>query len=380
MATKTLTDSAIKALSPGETVWDKAVAGLHVRASKTAKSFYLFFRTKAGVSRRPKLGGTRILTIAQAREIARAHLAAVSAGQDPVAEQRQSRGEPTVSVFFERCWREHWSCKKDARNVRRLYESRVAPRLGHQRVRELCYRDIAGLHSALAATPVEANRTLALLSKLLNLAERYGERNLGTNPCRHVPRYPELSRRRFATVDELARLGPLLDASWAVLPDSVAFIGLMVFTGMRPGEVEAGRREWIHDTILRLPDSKTGQRDIYLPPQALAILERLPAPPKAPDGLIPLVGVKYPRTLWERLRDAAKCPDLRLYDLRRTFATVSLAGGTSISLIGEMLGHKTAQTTKVYARLMSQAAQGVAADTGQRMQGLLGGPDKPDIG
>ena len=371
MTTKTLTDSAIKVLSPGETIWDKVVTGLHVRCSQTAKNFYLYYRVKNGVARRPKIGASGILSIAEARAIARESHATVAAGGDPSANRRLSQGEPTVAEFFERCWREHWSRKKDARNVRRLYESRVAPRLGHQRVRELCYQDIAGLHSALAATPVEANRTLALISKLLNLAERYGERGLGSNPCRHVSRYPELSRRRFATVDELSRLGPLLDASWAVLPDSVAFIGLMVFTGMRPGEVEAGRRDWVAGSVLRLPDSKTGQRDIYLPPQALGILERLPAPPVGQDGLTPLVGVKYPRRLWERLRGEAGCPDLWLYDLRRTFATVSLAGGTSSSLIGEMLGHKTAQTTKVYARLMDRAAQGAAADTGDRMARLL---------
>lgn len=374
---KMLTASCIKALSRGDVVWDTEVKGLHVRAIGDTPSFYLFFRTQSGVARRPKLGGTDILTIAAARDIARKHLATVAAGGDPVAERDKSRGEPTVSEFFERCWNAHWKKKKDSRNTRRIFDRRIAPRLGNQRVRGLCYEQIAGLHSALAATPVEANRTLALLSKLLNLAERFGERSLNSNPCRHVPRYPELSRKRYANRDELALIGPLLDRAWKTKPDSAAFIGLVIFTGMRPDEVDSGRREWIvrtgADGVLRLPDAKTGQRDVYMPPQALAMLDKLPAPPKdRGDGLTPLVGVHYPRRLWEALRAEAKCPDLRLYDLRRTFATVSLAGGASIGLIGELLGHKTTQTTKVYARLMNDAATGLAADTGNRMAGLLG--------
>lgn len=372
---KMLTATCIKALSPGDVVWDTEVKGLHVRAIGDTPSFYLFYRTQAGVARRPKLGGTDILTIAAARDIARGHLGTVAAGGDPAADKQKARGEPTVAEFFERCWRDHWAKKKDARNTRRIFNSRVAPRLGNTRMRTLSYEQIAGLHSALADTPVEGNRTLALVSKLLNLAERYGERSLNSNPCRHIPRYPELSRSRFAKREELGAIGPLLDQAWQTNPDSAAFIGLLLFAGMRPIEVETGRREWIVRTeaggILQLPDAKTGQRDVYLSRQALGLIDKLPAPPKQ-DGLTPLVGVKYPRRLWDAIRSDAGCPDLRLYDLRRTFATVSLAGGNAIGLVGEALGHKTVQTTKVYARLMNEAATDLVANTSDRMAGLLG--------
>jgi len=145
----------------------------------------------------------------------------------------------------------------------------------------------------------------------------------------------------------------------------------MIFTGMRPGEVAAARRDWIERNegfaILRLPDSKTGQRDVYLPPQAVALLDALPVA----DGT--LTGIRSPRGLWRRIRTEAGCPDLRLYDLRRTFATVGLAAGNSISLMGELLGHKTAQTTKVYARLMEGAARDSVLATAEKMQALLGG-------
>ena len=372
---KMLNNSCIKALSPGETVWDTEVPGLHVRHLRNAKAFYLFYRTQSGVQRRPKLGDASVLPLGDARAIARSQLAQVATGADPAAERAKARGEPTVAEFFERMWNDHFSRKKDCRNVRRIFDSRVAPRLGNHRVRTVCYNDINGLHRSLEATPVEANRTLALVSKLLNLAERQGERGLNTNPCRHISRYPELSRKRFAKGTELQVIGPLLDKAWATFPDSAAFIGLMLFAGMRPSEVEFGRREWITRVggvgILHLPGSKNGHaRDVHLSAHALGLLDKLPAPPKV-GGMTPLVGVKYPRRLWNHIRTEAGCPDLWLYDLRRTFATVSLAAGNPISQIGESLGHRTVQTTKVYARLMDEAGANVAGSTGDKMAGLL---------
>ncbi len=370
---KMLTNTAIKALSKGETVWDTEVKGLHVRAIGEKKSFYLFFRTQAGVSRRPKLGNADILSISEARGIARTHLASVAAGRDPMTDRNTARQEPTVNEFFERCWHDHWASKKDSRNTRRLFDRRVAPRLGHHRIRVVCYDDVAGLHRALEATPIEANRTLALLSRLLNLAERYGERNLNQNPCRHIPRYPELSRKRFAKRDELAKIGPQLDKVRTKEPASALFIALLIFTGMRPGEVAAARRDQIvrtgDDGVLQLPTSKTGQRDVYLSTHALAAIDALPAPA---DGT--LTGIQYPRRTWDAIRKAADCPDLWLYDLRRTFATVSLAGGAPIGLIGELLGHKTVQTTKIYARLANEAAKQLVTATGTQMQQLLAPP------
>ncbi len=368
MTTKTLTDSAIKALSPGDTLWDAKVPGLHVRVSlKANKSYYLFYRTKAGVSRRPKLGDCNILDVGQARDIARDSLAVVAAGGDPGANRARSRLEPTVAVLFERCFLEHWSPKKYAPDVRRLFDCNIKPRLGGHRVRAIGYDDVAGLHRAMQTTPVEANRTLAVTSKMLNLAERYGERAIGSNPCRHVARYPEKSRKRFAKAPELAMIGQQMDVIYQAMPASVTFIALLIFTGMRPSEVAAARREWIVEGVLRLPDSKTGPREVYLSSHALNLIERLPAPA---DGT--LTGIQYPRRVWKRIREAAGAPDLWLYDLRRTFATVSLGGGQSLSLIGEVLGHKTAQTTKVYARLMEGPAGELVARTGERMQALLG--------
>lgn len=367
----TLTNTAIKGLDAGATLWDTMVPGLHVRALDSGKAYYLFFRTKDGISRRPKIGDVTVVDLARAREIARSLLADVAAGKDPIQERTKARGAMTVDDLFRRVLKEHWRRKKSSREIERIYDAHIKSRLGSARVRNVDYQAVNGLHAALSATPIQANRALAALSKMLSLAERYGERVLGSNPCKLVSRNAELRRARFAKPHELQEIGKALDTVWADEPASAAFIALLIYTGMRKGEVARAKRKWIErlpdgNGVLHLPDSKTGQRDVYLSKHAIALIDKLPEPK---DGT--LTGILDPKKTWAKVSKKAGCPDLRMHDLRRTFASVSLAGGASISLIGELLGHKTAQTTKIYARLMDDAAHKVADSTGDRMTLLL---------
>lgn len=382
---KTLTDAGIKSLQLGATLWDTQVRGLHVRALAGSKAFYQAFTAPDGRKRRPKLGDVGVLTIGQARELARANLTAVAHGNDPVEERVNLRQSPTVLEYWQQeVWPNHYTRKKTGPECHRVFYAHVVPRIGSKKLRDVDYQDIARLHADLAATPYEANRTLSLVSKVLTLAERpilagrSGHRDRGSNPCGLIPRYKELARKRFAKLDEIQKIGRAMDGMWdeagpgwggAQRRRALTFIALMIYTGMRPGEIAGARREWIDGHgVLRLPDSKTGQRDVYLSAQARGAIDRIPAPE---DGT--LTGIQLPRDTWDRIREMAGCKDLRLYDLRRTFATVSLAGGQSLSLIGEVLGHKTVQTTKIYARLMSEPAAALVASTGDRMAALMGG-------
>lgn len=373
-----LTNTAVEALLPGDELKDDRVPGLSVRCRATKRSFMLYYRTKTGIPRRPKIGDYGVLSIAMAREVARTMLAKVAAGEDPVADRQAARQEPVLNDLWDRCEREHWCNGKGwDREAKRLYDAHVRSKLGDRRIKSIGYDDIAKLHTDLKDTPVEANHMIAVVSKMLSLAERFGPegakwRVLNTNPCTAIQRYPMIKRKRYAKPAEIGVLGPILEREAETDPEGVAFLYILMFSGARPSEIENGVPAQIerleHDGqvvgVLRLDDGKTGQRDVFLPPQAMHVIDRLPKHRRTLAG-------NLPRRLWERVRNEAGCADLWARDLRRTFGTVGLSGGVPIGTIGELLGHASVQTTKIYAKLMEGPAHTAAADIAGRMEKML---------
>lgn len=141
-----LTNTAVQAAQPGEELWDEAVRGLHLRCFTHRKSWYMYFRTKAGDERRPKLEDVTVLSLAQAREIAKEMLAAVASGKDPMADRATAREAPTVAELYQRVYNDHWSKVKTGREYKRMYESYVAKALGRERVTDVTYDMVAKLH------------------------------------------------------------------------------------------------------------------------------------------------------------------------------------------------------------------------------------------
>jgi integrase len=199
-----------------------------------------------------------------ARNAALQVLAAVKQGGDPVGERIATRAAITVEELAERFFNQHVEPKRKpltARNYRNVYTKHIKKALGHRRAREVTRRDVAELHHANRATPMQANCILALLSTMMNFAERRGERPDGSNPCRHVERFPERQRERFLSNEEMARLGEALAADRGSRY-ALAAIRLLMFTGARLREVLGLRWDWIdcERGVARLPDSKTGAK------------------------------------------------------------------------------------------------------------------------
>jgi integrase len=230
----------------------------------------------------------------------------------------------------------------------------------------------------MKAHPNQANRMVAVAGKMLTLAERWGWRPVGSNPCQLVERFVERKRRRYATLDELKAIGAAMD-KYAEDPahvSGVAFLLLLIFSGARPSEIERGTPDMIEVQgdagVLRIEKGKTGERAVFLPPQAMRVIARLPKDRKNLAGR-----TTVPRALWRLIQKDSGCNDLWARDLRRTFATVALTGGVPIGVVGELLGHKSAQTTKVYAKLMEGGAHAAAASVAGRMEHLLTGAPQP---
>jgi len=364
---------AIQAALPGAVIRDTLVPGFYLAVSPSGKrSFYLYFRTKDGRERRPKLGDFGVLSVDQARTLARSMLADVAAGKDPMAERADNRSAPTMADLCARYLEDYANKYKKPKSIaedNKLILGTIIPRLGTQRVKDVQHEEIDDLHGRMKDTPYQANRALALLSKMFNLAEKWKLRPIGSNPCIHVRRYTERKRKRYMTSDEAPAIAEKLRLYETQYPDSVAFIYLLVLTGARPDEIARARPEWIEQrpmgAVLNMPDSKTGARLIYLPPQVMRLLDNLPSTRHT------LTGIQSPRWLWNRIRKETGIKSLRLYDLRHTFASAALRAGYTLEQIGELLGHSNTQTTKRYAHLIDEKAQEAAANTANVLEGML---------
>lgn len=367
-----LTNPNIKAAAPGDVLRDEKVAGLHMRVSSGKKAFYLYFRTRAGKERRPKVGDHPTISLDKAREIARAWLEVVAAGGDPVQKWADEAAAPTVADLCDRYIRDHAKKRKktwkgDEDNI----ELHVKPDLGKKKVAEIKVTHIEDLHDKMKGTPYQANRILSLLSKMFNLAEKWEMRPRNSNPCFEVNRYPEAKRKRYMRPEEAIKIYDRLIHYGETYPEQAAFIWLMIYTGARPSEIANARASQRQGDRFELAEHKTdgtgNARIIFLPPQAVEVLDKLG---KTKNGTV--TGIKSPRHLWRKIRadeafkemgraKAEPVADLRMYDLRHSFASAGLMAGLSLDQIGELLGHASSSTTKRYAHLMEE--MGVAKAT-----------------
>jgi integrase len=378
----------VKALGTDAIIWDQgtgAASGFAARRQKgEAVNYFIKYRTRDGRQRWHTIGrhGSP-WTPETARAEARRLLGLVASGGDPAGAKAAAKAAPTVEALANRFLTEHAETKRKpstAKEYRRLVENVILPALGKRRVADVGRAEITRLHHARRETPTEANRTLALLSTMFNWAERLGERPNGSNPCRHVERFPQSRRERFLSPEELARLGDAL-AAWRGSPYVPATIKLLVFTGARLGEILGLQWQWINFERgeARLPDSKTGAKTLHLPPPAMEVLAGLPRIAGVPYVLGAKRGTTFVEAPWRRIREAAGLARVHLHDLRHSFASVAAAGGMGLPIIGKMLGHTQAQTTQRYAHLASDPVKEAAATVSGKIAAAMNGKLSADV-
>lgn len=246
---------------------------------------------------------------------------------------------------------------KTVSEYKRLYRANIQPILGDRAFTSITMDDAEKVH-LFTAGDTQANRALALLSTVLGYAVQ--RRLLEHNPCRGIRRNKEKGREFFYTPVQTRKL---LAAATASADIRHKYIALELLTGCRPGELLQACPAWRHGSVLKTPDGKTGARTIFLPDAACAILEALP--PREDSRYFP--PEMSLRRAWERLCKDAGVPKARLYDLRHTFASAALAAGESLPVIGQLLGHKKAQTTLRYAHLDPEVGLEAAARAARKM-------------
>ena len=371
--------------SPDLVLRDSEIKGFLCKITPSGRKVYMLnYRTKDGRERRPVIGKHGDITCDQAREIAKKWMLEVANGGDPSGSRASARSETTLIEFAERYFTQYANQRKKPSSLipdRRNLDKHILPRLGKMRVPGITRHDIYDLHHHMRKTPGAANRCIALLSKMMNLAEKWGIRPDGSNPCRHVERYPERKLERFLTLEEINRLGDALrdaEIKRTETPYAIAALRLLMLTGCRHGEILS--LEWDHvdleQNCLRLPDSKTGAKVVYIPPAAVDMLnniKRVKGNPYVIVGHIEghrLINLSKP---WKRISTAAGLADCRIHDLRHTYASVAAAGGMSLHMIGSLLGHSQPATTARYAHLIGDPMRQAAAKVGDTISAALQG-------
>lgn len=386
----------VDALEPGRTAWDGELPGFGVRANASGGCTYVLkYRSnkkqrwytigKHGhpmpVGMAATTGG--VWTPSSARDEAVRLLGRVRAGADPAYDKQEARKAETLGEFVARYLVGHVEVHNKpttAKATRRKLDNHILPDLGHIKLVDVTRDDVVRFHRGLKSTPYQANRCLALLSHILSTAEKWGVCPDGTRICKGVDKFKEPARERFLSSEEVQRLAGVLNDAEAsgTNPSGIAIIRLLLLTGARRNEIEALRWPEVDfgRTVLRLANSKTGAKQIALAPAALAILSDVPRvegvefvfPASSGNGHYQGIG-----KVWRAVRQAANLDDVRLHDLRHTFASFGAAGGLSLPLIGALLGHSRAQTTQRYAHLADDPVQRAAEQIGRAVAAAMDG-------
>jgi integrase len=365
MARQKLTKMVVEGMKPAPeelVVWDSALPGFGLRIKPTGiRSYIVQYRTRdTGQSKRMTIGQHGpLLTFDQAKRHARGVLTDAARGKDPVTERRTKRQAPTMRDLASDYLEKYAGPKKRPKSVRddrAMLDNVVLPKLGSQKVTAVGRREIEGLHAAMQDRPYQANRVLALLSKMFNLAVQWGWR--GDNPVKGIRRYDEQKRHRWLQDEELQRLVRVLDEH----PNQRAAnaVRLQLLTGARMGEVLSARRADfdLNRGVWIKPSHQTKQRRTeHLPLSAPAaslvasILQENSGSQYLFPGNVAGEHLTDIKKFWAAAIRKASIPGYRRHDNRHTYASHLVSSGLSLEIVGRLLGHTSPSTTKRYAHL-----------------------------
>jgi len=385
-------------------LWDSEAVGFGLKVTPAgARSFVLQYR-QDGRSRRYAIGRLGSpWTVEAARERARVLLGEIAQGLDPQDAKLGARREPTVAELCELFLAEGMITRKPSSiaSARSVLLNHVIPMVGRKKLSELSRADIERLLAQVAAGATRrryrgvrkragtvrvrggkgaATSAVVALSGALSFAVR---RDLiAHNVALGVRKFPSRRIERFLSAAELARLGEALAAAHAlglVCPYRIAAIRLLILTGCRRGEILSLKRSYVDTahSCLRLPDSKTGAKVVHVGQAALAVIaacEEIPGNPYLLPGRGGEGHICDLQSTWEEIRAAAGLCDVRLHDLRHSFASLGAAAGDSLLVIGALLGHRSTTSTERYAHLADQPVKGAAERICAEIARLLGGP------
>lgn len=426
ISTKELTDTRIQRakVQRGEDgqprtsyLWDSRIRGFGLRVTaQGAKTFCLKFIDSHGKQAWMPLGPyTGEASLAAARDRAGKFRTQIAEKLDPRVELKKALDIPTFEEFVAT----HLTAQKaklrtSSYNATKFYLEKIAAvEFKGLRINEVERFQVDALVEKVAsgwrpgmkkgekpekATPTAANRFQAALSKFFTEAERKGLRAQGTNPCKLIEKRPEAkNRERFLTSNEIVALGKVLRTTLEAnakkpkteqdktVPYVVAAIKLLMLTGARLNEILGLKWSQVDKDrgVIRIENHKTsgkkGAKELPINSAVAAVLEDLEKlPTRELKGVWVIQGHKHGEHLvnlqrpWSRIRKAAKCPDVRIHDLRHTFASFGVMAGLSLPEVGSLLGHSQPSVTNRYAHLDTDPRLQASEKTSAAIAAALG--------
>ena len=360
-------------------VWDNEIRGFGVRVNlNSKKTFILKYRIGQGRSarvRKPVIGTYGVMKVDEARKIARKWLLDASEGNDPKEVDKTSI---LLKDFCNVYLQQHANIKKKLSSViedKRLMRLHIIPNFGNVCLKEITRSMITKHHQSMYQTPHGANRFLSLMSKMMNLAERWEYRPLNSNPCRHIERYKEEGRQIYLSMEQIEKIGHVIKQMEQTESIFVlSAIKLLLFTGRRTGEILTLKWDYIdfENSKMNLPDTKTGAKSFFFSPTVKQILLNLPNK----EGFVFKSVLKDKRVttvrhIWKKICKLAKIENVRVHDLRHTYASLAVQNGYSLPIISKMLGHADIKTTQRYAHLHDDPVNQAVEKIDQQLDNLF---------
>ncbi len=365
---------------------DTAIPGFLLKVTPTGrKVFMLQYRTNDRQRRKPSIGLFGELTVEQARRIAQDWLADVRGGSDPSAERAAAREAPTVKELCERFIEDYSKPKNRPSTVlgNQGYMRRyILPAFGSMKVHDVTRSDVSDLMKRVKHAPTQANRTLSCLRKMFNMAEVWGYRPDGSNPCRHVPKYPEREKTRLITDQEMVRLFAYLDrADTEGLEHPFVTLAIRLQFGFaaRMSEIIELEWEWVDFGHRRIvwPDSKTGEMSKPMSAETEALLANAPRLENSPfvipsifDPSKPMSSCTY-YTGWSRILERAGVPHIGTHGIRHRATTEIANSGIPVKVGMALTAHKTVTMFMRYVHTEDDPIRAAAEAVAQRRSALV---------
>ncbi|MDE0277826.1 MAG: site-specific integrase [Defluviicoccus sp.] len=358
-------------------VRDDVVSGLALTIQPTGVRTFFLARMVRGRRRYATIGSADAMSIPEARRQVRRLIASYI---EPAKTDNgpTTPGHPMTAFAEEFLDRQahRWKPRTQETNSR-IVRKDILPAFGNLTVDAITVEQVRDWFADMSDRPGIANRAMPVLSMMMRMAELWGYRVHNSNPCRNTRRYKMKPVERFLTADEMARLNAVLTRDEFWCPNVVAIVRLLMLTGCRFGEIASLEWDWIRDKHIFLPDSKSGPRTVWLSSAARAVIDAVPRyspdcpylfPARPPTRPIDTIASQ-----WNRIRDEAGLPGLRLHDLRHSWASTAAMNGVDMVTIAKLLGHALVETTERYVHLSDRSVADAADRVSNRIGAALAG-------